>query len=142
MPNNTKRGEGSFVNEKEEEWAQTLEFVEQTGFGHIHIFTYSERDGTKAARLENKVPEPMRKQRSQVLHQLAEQLKQDWLQQQLGLTAEVLWERRKEEDGCAVYSGYTPNYCKALQVTDLSTELENRIMPVTLTAINDGSLRV
>lgn len=129
-----------FPGETEEEWSQTLKFVEQTGFGHIHIFTYSERDGTKAARLENKVPEPMRKQRSKVLHQLAERLKEDWLRQQLGTTAEVLWERRKEEAGRAVYSGYTPNYCKVFQVTDLSVKLENRITPVELTAFSDGNL--
>ncbi|MGB1256183.1 MAG: tRNA (N(6)-L-threonylcarbamoyladenosine(37)-C(2))-methylthiotransferase MtaB [Thiolinea sp.] len=131
-----------FPGETEEEWAETLEFVEQTGFGHIHIFTYSERDGTKAARLANPVPEPVRKQRSQTLHQLAEQLKKAWFQQQIGVTADVLWERRKEKNGQAVYSGYTPNYCKVTHTTDLSVNLENKITPVVLSldAQNDGVL--
>lgn len=107
-----------FPGETEEEWAQTLAFVEQTGFGHIHIFTYSEREGTKAARLPDPVPEPVRKQRSRELHQLSERLKQNWLQQQTGTTAAVLWERRSEEAGRAVFSGYTPNYCKVRHYTD------------------------
>ena len=131
-----------FPGETEEEWAQTLEYVEQTGFGHIHIFTYSERAGTAATRLANPVPEPIRKQRSQALHQLADQLKQSWLQQQVGSAAQVLWARRKEEGGRAIYSGYTPNYCKVVHTTDLSTKLENKITAVNLSAdqLHDGVL--
>jgi threonylcarbamoyladenosine tRNA methylthiotransferase MtaB len=126
-----------FPGETEQEWAETLEFIEQTGFGHIHIFTYSTREGTKAARLPDPVPEPVRKQRSQTLHQLAERLKHNWLKEQLGLRADVLWERRKEEGGRAFYSGYTPNYCKVLLETDLITQLENKITPVNLPALDE-----
>ncbi|CAA6819967.1 MAG: tRNA-t(6)A37 methylthiotransferase [uncultured Thiotrichaceae bacterium] len=128
-----------FPGETEEEWAETLAYVEQTGFGHIHIFTYSEREGTKAARLENRVAEPVRKQRSQTLHQLAEQLKQNWLRQQLGQSVNVLWERRREEGGQAFYSGYTPNYCKVIAQTDTVPALVNKITPVYLGALDDGS---
>ncbi len=131
-----------FPGETEEEWAQTLAFVEQTGFGHIHIFNYSARAGTKAAGLANPVAEPVRKQRSQQLHQLGEQLKQDWLQQQAGTSAAVLWERRKEVNGQAVYSGYTPNYCKVRYPTALSADLENKVTTVSLSpdAQHDGLL--
>ena len=88
------------------------------------------------------MPEPIRKQRSQALHQLADQLKQSWLQQQVGSAAQVLWERRKEEGGRAIYSGYTPNYCKVVHTTDLSTKLENKITAVNLSAdqLHDGVL--
>lgn len=121
-----------FPGETEEEWAETLAYVEQTGFGHMHIFSYSAREGTKAARLENQVAEGVRKERSQQLHVLAEQLKQQWLQQQHNRQAEVLWERRKVEQGQAVYQGYTPNFCKVVLHTDLSEDFENVIMPIKL----------
>lgn len=126
-----------FPGETVEEWAETLAYVEQTGFGHIHIFTYSVREGTKAARLENPVPEPIRRQRSKDLHQLAEQLKQSWLQEQVGQVANVLWERCKEEHGQAFYSGYTPNYCKVTLQTDTSAQLENKITPVRLSVLDE-----
>ncbi|MEZ5537312.1 MAG: tRNA (N(6)-L-threonylcarbamoyladenosine(37)-C(2))-methylthiotransferase MtaB [Thiolinea sp.] len=132
-----------FPGETEQEWAETLEFVEQTGFGHIHIFTYSVREGTKAARLPDPVPEPVRKQRSQMLHELAEKLKHDWLNRQLGQTAGVLLERCREENGRLVYSGYTPNYCKVLLETGSSARLENEIVAVHLTGLDgqDAVLR-
>nr|CAA6830871.1 MAG: tRNA-t(6)A37 methylthiotransferase [uncultured Thiotrichaceae bacterium] len=125
-----------FPGEIEEEWAETMAYVEQTGFGHIHIFTYSVREGTKAARLDNRVAESVRKQRSQALHQLAEQLKQNWFAEQLGQSADVLWERRKEEGGQVFYSGYTPNYCKVIAQTDISVALENQITPVYLDSLD------
>lgn len=128
-----------FPGETEEEWAETLAYVEKTGFGHIHIFTYSEREGTKAARLDNRVAEPVRKQRSQTLHQLAERLKKNWLQRQLGQSVNVLWERCREEGGQAFYSGYTPNYCKVIAQTDTVVALENKITSVRLRALDDGS---
>lgn len=125
-----------FPGESEREWAETLAYIEQTGFGHIHIFTYSAREGTKAARLPDPVAEPVRRERSQTLHQLAEQLKLDWLGAQTGRTVDVLWERRKAEGGRVFYSGYTPNYCKVLLQADPVTQLENKITPVNLVALN------
>lgn len=45
-----------FPNETEDEWLESIEFIKKCGFGHIHIFTYSPREGTKAATLPNPVP--------------------------------------------------------------------------------------
>ncbi len=81
----------------------------------------------------------MRKQRSQGLHELAEKLKQDWLQRQLGRSVDVLWERRREEGNQVFYSGYTPNYCKVFAETDTSVDLENRITPVRLKVLDEES---
>ena len=44
-----------FPGETEEEWQDSFNFIKQTGFGHIHIFTYSSREGTKAATLPNQL---------------------------------------------------------------------------------------
>ncbi len=73
-----------FPGETDEEWEQTLAYVESVGFGHMHIFTYSIREGTKAAGLPDQVAESVKKSRSQTLHTLGERLKREWLQQQVG----------------------------------------------------------
>ena len=64
-----------FPGETEEEWQESLEFIRHVGFGHIHIFTYSPREGTKASTLSNPVQEPIKKQRSQQLHQLGDEMR-------------------------------------------------------------------
>ena len=102
-----------FPGETDEEWQQTMEYVESVGFGHLHIFSYSPREGTKAARLANPVDNEIKKQRSKELHVLAARMKQETLEQQKGLQVDVLWEQAKQNsDGKMVYTGYAPNYLK------------------------------
>lgn len=121
-----------FPGETEEEWQETVEFVERIGFGHIHIFSYSPRAGTKAAGLSNPVAELIKKQRSQALHQLAEKSQQAWLAQQVDQQVPVLWERSREQDGHLIYTGYTPNYCKVISKRHDALDLENQITTVRL----------
>ncbi|MFN3785824.1 MAG: tRNA (N(6)-L-threonylcarbamoyladenosine(37)-C(2))-methylthiotransferase MtaB [Thiothrix sp.] len=132
-----------FPGETEAEWQQTLDYVQSIGFGHIHIFTYSVRAGTKAASLPNQVAEAVKKQRSQALHNVAERLKQAWLQQQVGKTALVLWEHGRSSDNQQrIYTGYTPNYCKVTVAVPESQLLDNRITHVALHTVNaDGVLQ-
>lgn len=126
-----------FPGETEEEWQQTLDYVQRIGFGHIHIFTYSMRAGTKAAGLPNQVAEPVKKQRSQALHAVAEQLKHAWLQQQVGKTTPVLWEYGRSSDNQQrIYTGYTPNYCKVIVAVPETQVLDNQVTPVALHAVN------
>lgn len=121
-----------FPGETEEEWQETVEFVERIGFGHVHIFSYSPRAGTKAAGLANPVAEAVKKQRSQALHQVAASAQQQWLAQQAGTTVPVLWERSREQDGALIYTGYTPNYCKVITKPHHVLDLENQITTVCL----------
>ncbi len=126
-----------FPGETEAEWQETLSFVEQLGFGHVHIFSYSPRAGTKAAGLVNPVSEAVKKQRSQELHQLAERSQQHWLTQQLGQRVPVLWERCREQAGELVYTGYTPNYCKVMTKPPSLVDLENQITTVSLSLVSE-----
>jgi len=123
-----------FPGETEQEWQQSLEFIEQTGFGHIHIFTYSARQGTKAATLPEPVPNAIKKQRSQRLHQSAETMKQDFMQQNLGQTWPVLWEGQREilDNGQQRVFGYTPNYLRVACDIEPDRNIENQIIPATL----------
>jgi len=103
-----------FPGESDEEWQQGYEFIGSVGFGHTHIFSFSPRDGTKAAILGNPVAPEVIKRRSKQLHDLAENMKRIFTQQQKGETYPVLLEDKIEVvgDGHYRYSGYTPNYLR------------------------------
>ena len=81
-----------FPGESEVEWQQTLAFVEEVGFGHLHIFAYSPRQGTKAASLPGPVSRDIKRQRSETLHQLGEKMKRQTLKAHLGMTMPILVE--------------------------------------------------
>lgn len=123
-----------FPNETEAEWQESFEFIKQCGFGHIHIFTYSPREGTKAATLPNPVPHEIKKQRSEQLHRLAEQMKRDFYQENIGQTFEVLWEGQREmlEKSKQRVFGYTPNYLRVSCEISENETLENQITTFTL----------
>ncbi|NOQ94182.1 MAG: tRNA (N(6)-L-threonylcarbamoyladenosine(37)-C(2))-methylthiotransferase MtaB, partial [Methylophaga sp.] len=86
-----------FPGETEQEWQNSFNFIKQTGFGHIHIFTYSSREGTKAATLPDQLTNEIKKQRSKQLHKLAETMKQQFSEENLNQDFPVLWEGHKQE---------------------------------------------
>ncbi len=124
-----------FPGETDQEWQQTLKFVETAEFGHVHIFAFSSRSGTKAAYLDNPVLREIKRQRSEQLHQLADRLRRQYMQQQLGKQVPVLVESRRTDGS---HSGYTPNY---LRVELHSTKnLENQILNVCLDKPGDQGI--
>lgn len=131
-----------FPGETEQEWQDSYNFIKQTRFGHIHIFTYSTRSGTKVAALPDPVLNTIKKQRSQQLHRLAEQMKQSFMQQNLGESVEILWEGQKEEIDASQHKvfGYTPNYLRVATIINDSESLENQIIPALSREINENYL--
>jgi threonylcarbamoyladenosine tRNA methylthiotransferase MtaB len=102
-----------FPGETEQEWRQSMDFVARTGFGHIHIFPFSARAGTKAARLPNQLDGATKKARSREMHALAAELKRRELMGHIGARAEVLWEQQVN-NVAGQWIGYTPHYHKIL----------------------------
>lgn len=100
-----------FPGESEQEWRQTVDFVSRTGFGHVHIFPFSARAGTKAASLPEQIDGSIKKARSREMHVLAAEIKQRELVRHLGTRAEVLWEQQINSD-LGQWIGYTPHYHK------------------------------
>jgi len=96
-----------FPGETDAEWQQTLRFVERIGFGHMHIFSFSPREGTKAAVMPDPVPASVKRGRSAEMHALAVESKKKALEAHIGLTQEVLWEKRSP---AGVWTGYTPYF--------------------------------
>jgi len=120
-----------FPGETELEWQQSFDFIKAVGFGHIHIFTYSSREGTKAATLPNQLTNEIKKQRSKQLHELAETMKQQFVAENIGQEYAVLWEGQKRDlDSNNQYVfGYTPNYlrvsCKILKTESIENKIIN-----------------
>ncbi len=129
-----------FPGESEQEWRQTMDFVARTGFGHIHIFPFSARAGTKAAGLPNQIEGAIKKARSRELHVLAAELKQGELLRHVGSQAEVLWEQQINAE-LGQWIGYTPHYhkiCSTNSRIDASSISEVSIDSVS----TDGSMLV
>ena len=129
-----------FPGETEEEWQDSFNFIKQTGFGHIHIFTYSSREGTKAATLPNQLTNKIKKQRSQQLHGLANDMKLAFCQENIGNIFPVLWEGYHEplESEKQRVFGYTPNYLKVSCVINNDESVENQTITTRLMAVEEG----
>lgn len=107
-----------FPGETEAEFGESLNFVSQMRFAGGHVFGYSVRPGTAAARLPHPVPTPVRKKRSEAMRQLFEQAERSYAEQFVGRTVEVLWEAtdRLGPDGWRLH-GLTSNYLKVSAVS-------------------------
>ena len=115
-----------FPGETEEEFQATLAFVEQCAFSAMHIFPYSRRTGTPAARMPGQVPNAVKEERAHRAGALARRLEEAYLEQWVGQTLPVLFE--EERDG--LWRGHAPNYVEVLATgTDLhNAEREVRIL--------------
>ncbi len=125
-----------FPGETEEEWQESLDFIEETAFSHIHIFTYSKREGTKAATLTNQIDTSIKKERSKQLHALSKSMRQTSLVDQIGKTHAVLWEARNENKA---WMGYTENFIRVELKHAQASELENKISRVKIIAVAENA---
>ena len=121
-----------FPGETEEDFAAGMDFVRRMGFARMHVFPYSARRGTPAARRTDQVPPMVRKERAARMQALAEELAEGYHRSMLGSVAEVLFET--QEDG--VTDGLTETYVRVY--TDAPVT-RGEIAPVRLTHIyKDG----
>ena len=102
-----------FPGESNEEFAISERFIRQMAFAGLHVFRYSKRPGTAAARMKNHVPEALKKARSARLRALSDALAQAYARQFIGEALPVLWEQvaGATEDGF-INVGYTDNYLR------------------------------
>ena len=114
-----------FPGETEEEFAQTLAFIERCGFAAMHIFPYSVRPGTKAAAMPDQCTAAVKEQRAARAAETAERMKQAYLRGCVGQTYPVLFEQEKN----GLYVGHAPNYC---QVGVRGEDLHNKVLDVKI----------
>lgn len=98
-----------FPGETEQHFADTHQFLSDLPLSYLHVFTYSERPGTEAVRMDQVVPMPQRKERNQRLRLLSEKKRNLFYRSHIGSQRRVLWEA-KEKDG--MMQGYTENYIR------------------------------
>jgi threonylcarbamoyladenosine tRNA methylthiotransferase MtaB len=122
-----------FPGEGEADWQQTLELVEAVGFGHLHIFGFSPRPGTRAAALPDPIAPEVIRARSRELHALGQRIKRQVLTGYLGRRLPVLIEGRHGDQG---WAGYTPNFLRVILPEDGGANPENQILELELPALH------
>ena len=125
-----------FPGETDEEWQTSLNYIERIGFSHIHIFTYSQRQGTKAASLTEQVSNDVKKSRSKTLHSLANTMRSTYMKSFVGSERPVLWETQDEQGR---WIGYTDNFIRVALNESKTESLENLITKIELTNFDDNS---
>ncbi len=119
-----------FPGETDEEFEGSYEFVKKVGFYETHIFPYSKREGTRAAKMTGQVSAEVKKSRTDRLIRLGNIQKEKYLEGGRGSEAEVLFEDKEEHCGKLLWSGYTERYEKVLYESD--EDLTNKLVKVRL----------
>ena len=115
-----------FPGETEEEFNKTYEFLSEIKFYKMHVFRYSKRNGTVAAKMPNQVDGAIKEERSDKLIKLSNENEREFQKQYIGKEVEVLFEEEQE----GFYIGHTKNY---MMIKIKSKEnLENRIQKVLI----------
>ena len=122
-----------FPGETEEEFQATLAFVEQCAFSAMHIFPYSRRTGTPAAKMPDQIPNAVKEERAHRAGALAKRLEEAYLDSWVGEPLPVLFE--EEKDG--LWRGHAPNY---VEVFAQGEELHNVERTVRILRREESSL--
>ena len=124
-----------FPGETEEEFQQTLDFIQKCAFSAMHLFPYSKRPGTPAAKLPGQVLNAVKEERAHRAAQIARTMQDAYLDSWVGETVPVLF----EEERNGLWRGHTTRYCK---VTVQSAQpLHNQLRQVRLTGRDGGALQ-
>lgn len=119
-----------FPGETEEEFRQSMEFVDKVDFYETHIFKYSKREGTKAAVMEGQVSEQVKARRSALMISLGEKKRKAYEESFVGKEVEVLVEEPAVIEGRTVQTGHTKEYIKI--ALEQEKDLRNQIVKVRI----------
>lgn len=121
-----------FPGETDEDFEATVRFARQVEFARMHVFPYSQREGTPAATMAGAIPMHVRRERANRLIKAGKEMEQEYAAQFLGTAQDVLFEQETKEGLC---EGYTDRYLRVHAQGTLNT-----IEPVLLNAYKDGIL--
>ena len=119
-----------FPGETEEEFEESKAFVDKVNFYETHIFKYSKREGTRAAVMENQVPEQIKAERSAQLIELGAKKQEAYEKEMVGKNVEILVEEPAQINGKEVQVGHTKEYIKVALESD--ENLQNQIVKVRI----------
>lgn len=115
-----------FPNETEEDFEECLETIKEVNFAKVHVFPYSKRNGTKAARMTGHIDGNTKKERTKRLLKLSEELEKNYYNSFIGKQEEILIEKQEENKSY----GHTTNY---LYLTLKGDYKENEIYKINIT---------
>ena len=124
-----------FPGETEEEFQQTLDFIQKCAFSAMHIFPYSKRPGTPAAKLPGQVLNAVKEERAHRAAQIARTMQDAYLDSWVGETVPVLFEEERE----GLWRGHTTRYCEV--AVQSAQPLHNQLRQVRLTGRDGGALQ-
>ena len=123
-----------FPGETEADFDESLAYVRQIGFGRLHVFSYSPRPGTAAARFPNQVHGAVKKERTRRMIELGQELSLNFHRHYVGRTLDVLWETNTGADKEGLrWIGYSDNYIRV--TAHGPADLFNKVTP---TQLNDA----
>ena len=115
----------AFPGETEEEFQQSLDFIQKCRFADMHIFPYSRRPGTPADKMPGQLPNAVKEDRSRRAIAVADKMREEYLQAMIGTVQEVLF----EEEQKGYFVGHCPNYMKVyLKGEDLHNQVRKVIV--------------
>lgn len=121
-----------FPGETEEEFMETYNFIREQKFSELHVFPYSKRTGTPAARMDDQVDEEIKNERVHRLISLSDQLAKEYASNYQDEVLEVIPEEPFKEDTTgSLYVGYTSNYLKV--VFPANEEMVGKLVKVKIT---------
>lgn len=123
-----------FPGETEDEFLKTSEFVQRISFADAHIFQYSQRKGTPAAKRPDQVAPEIKEKRSKIIAEITQKSRDEFRNQFIGCELEVLFEQPYHKDN-EYFEGKTSNYLTVIVPT--SENLSGQIRNVTLLEIKD-----
>ncbi|WP_452229411.1 MULTISPECIES: tRNA (N(6)-L-threonylcarbamoyladenosine(37)-C(2))-methylthiotransferase MtaB [unclassified Lacinutrix] len=124
-----------FPGETDDMFLESYNFLNELDISYLHVFTYSERDNTVAATMEDEVPKNVRAKRSKMLRGLSVKKRRAYYESQIGSSRRVLFESENKE---GYIHGFTENYVKVK--APWNPELVNTLQDVTLTKIDDDGI--
>jgi len=127
-----------FPGESDEEFEQSYSFCQQAGFAKIHVFPFSPRPETAAARMPEQIKDKVKKERNRRMLELSRDSQHRFCEHFLGQTMPVLWEE-EITPGSGIYSGLTSNYIRVYAHSEKS--LRNTITPVTLVEFRNWAIQ-
>ena len=124
----------AFPGETEEEFAESLEFLRKCRFAMVHVFPYSRRAGTPAAKMPNQHSNAVKEARSATACRVAAELETAYEEALIGSTVSVLFEQPEH----GLFAGHAPNYMKVYVPGE---QLQNQLRDVRITGLfRDGLL--
>ena len=138
-----------FPGESDAEFEQSYSFCQQAGFANIHVFPFSSRPETAAAKMPGQIKDKVKQERNQRMLELSRSSRRHFCEQFLGQTMSVLWEKEMPtsssilgEAGTSpssgIYSGLTSNYIRVFAHSE--KPLSNEITPVELVEFHNQGI--